>query len=81
MKVKALKNYKDMKLNRLVEAGEVIEVSDERGTELVKHSMHIVEQVLEKPRYDLTPPLKTPETTHLEGDVQPITKPSKKKKK
>lgn len=36
MKVKALVNYDDMKLKRLVTAGEEFEVTDNRGLELVK---------------------------------------------
>lgn len=34
MKVKAIKNYFDLDLKRFVEADEILEVTDERGTEL-----------------------------------------------
>ena len=45
VKVLVLKNYKDLKLNRIVSAGEVLEVTEKRAKELLSHEANIVEVV------------------------------------
>lgn len=68
MKLKAEKNFQDMeaKVRRVV--GDIFEVSDERGKELLAHPQEIVSRVFDaeviedQSTSDLTPPLQTPES-------------------
>lgn len=68
MRIQIIKTYKDMQLNRIVEASEVIEVSQERGLELCNLGIAVQmdsEPTPEQSQVDLSPPLKA-ETTHTE---------------
>lgn len=76
MKIKILRNYKDLVLTRLVNAGEVLTVTDERGMALINNPSHIAE-LIEDTKYNTAPPLKTPEefkkeTKEEEKEVTPI---------
>ena len=61
MRIKILKNYKDLQLNRLVVKGEEIGVDDTRAKELITLGLaqELIPQIV--PEADLAPPLKTEE--------------------
>ena len=69
MKLKVLKNYKDLQLERVVEKDEVIEVTEERGKALLANPNNIVVVVGTSKEFDTTPPLKT------ETNVKEVEKP------
>lgn len=48
MKLKVLRVFKDKKTKELYKVGAEIEVSDERGAELLEHPMKLVEEVKTK---------------------------------
>ncbi len=56
--VKCIKEYNDLKLNRVVKAGEVIEVADARATVLVKANVAEVVTNIAVPTGDEKPPKK-----------------------
>ena len=71
MQLRVLKRYNDLELGRHLEIGEILEFSDERGTQLINHPSRIVELVtisgfIEKPKekkkFDTNPPLKDKRT-------------------
>lgn len=72
MKLKAKKNFQDMQANVRRVVGDIFEVTDERGNELLANPNDIVEKlqdviVEESATHDLTPPLKTPEQLEKES--------------
>lgn len=82
MKLKVLKNYKDLQLERVVEKDEVIEVTEERGKALLNNPNNIVVAIGTSKEFDTTPPLKAESTVKevekpLEVEKTPIeqTKP------
>lgn len=77
MKLKALKNFQDVKENVKRMAGDIFEVSTERGEELLAHPAVIVERILDvevlpetETTEDLNPPFKNPEEFHNPIDSQ-----------
>ena len=48
MKLKVLKSFRDKETKELYKVGAEIEVSDERGAELLEHPMKLVEEVKTK---------------------------------
>lgn len=93
MKVRILKKFTDTQVNRQVQPGEVYEVTQERGVELINHPAHVAEEYkdalptdapeaeVETPavKESLTPPLKAPEIeTPIAEETPEATKPKRR---
>lgn len=54
MKLKVLVPFVDKENGKFYELGNVIEVSDKRGKEILSHSLNIAEKIAEEPKQQKT---------------------------